>query len=139
MQNPVFVKANRLAVSNYREDKSLRMIKQQECVALRIASAKVRRDRFLQSRRGALQGFILKKELLQLFQKEFKKHTHRIEAQIIWIHVLVASPHQKYLGVILAMREMFDDRVREVDYFTDLVKGMPDDVNYFKYIKIFRM
>lgn len=37
------------------------------------------------------------------------------------------------------MREMFDQRVREIDYFQDVVKSVNEGADYLKYIRIFRM
>lgn len=34
---------------------------------------------------------------------------------------------------------MFDKRVKEIDFFQDIVKSVNENTDYFKYIRIFRM
>lgn len=81
----------------------------------------------------------MKRELAQLFIRERKRQSHENEIQILWIRFLVDYSNQKFYSAIAKMREMFDKRVREIDYFQDVVKSISEKADYFRFIKIFRM
>lgn len=138
-QNPKILLSNKRAVSSYREDRSLRIAMQKNNVNSRIASARIRRNQALQSRREQIEGQALKREMNQLMLKEKKRYQHEMEIQATWIQFLVGIDNQKYFGVILKMRAMFDKRVKDIDYYQDVAKVLPTDTDYIRHIQIFRM
>lgn len=133
------VNYNRRAVSGYRDQREVQRILRQQNVSRRITTAKIKRTEQQIIKRDQVEGQNLRRQLKDLLQKLRKSYLEEVHNHTNWIVFLVILNNQKFFCIIIKIRELFDEKVRQVDFYTEVAKNATEDTNYFLNVGIFRM
>jgi polysaccharide pyruvyl transferase WcaK-like protein len=92
-----------------------------------------------QIRRDNIEGQTLRRQFKDLLQKLKKSHLDEMEVQTNWTMSLVDLVNKTFFQVMKKMRDMFDERVRQIDFYTEVAKEATEETDYFMNVGIFRM